>query len=234
MTMYREPLRSCDRPFTCTGIHRPSSSRWISASTPRSSNGRNTCSRPCDWTTSSTHTSHSASWPTTLSWSRCQEAGLTTVRVLPRARAEIDRRPRLSVHLEPEDVWASVVPGDVQSPLRRRRALGVAIREQDAVLFVQRAGDQLAVGRDDDRIARVEPLLQIREHACPFWEVGGDVFSSHRGSVPQHPAPPFRGDVPHCRHPRAAGIPRRRDIYLAALRKQAEARQRHVVLPTDQ
>src|SRR5260370_41154166 len=39
------------------------------------------------------------------------------------ARAEIHWRPRLSVHLEPEDIGATVVTGDLERPLRRRRSL---------------------------------------------------------------------------------------------------------------
>src|SRR5437879_5668730 len=123
---------------------------------PRSSIGKNTCSRPCDWTTSSVQTSHSASWPTTLFWSRCQTARLP-------GSAEIHRPTRLAVHFQPEDVRATVVPGDVESSFRFRCSFRVAVGEEDPVLFVEWAGDQRAVGRDDHRVARVEPLVEVRK-----------------------------------------------------------------------
>ncbi len=126
------------------------------------------------------------------------------------------------------------MPRHVQGPLGGRCDDRVALGIQDAVLFVERAGDDSPARADDHRIARVVPLLEVREQPRALWEIFRDVLAPHRGPVAQHPAPPFGRNVPHCRDPRAALVPGRRDVDLAALREDRKPRQRHVVLPADQ
>src|SRR5438132_5470235 len=126
--------------------------------------------------------------------------------------AEIHRSSRLSVDLEAEDVRAPVMTGDVHGPLRHAGALGVAVGVQAAVLLGQGAGDDGSVWRHDDRVPRVEPLLQVWEHASALREVGRDVLAAHSGAIAQHPAATFERDMPHRRYPRTAGVPGRRDI----------------------
>src|SRR5438132_10599884 len=81
--------------------------------------------------------------------------------------AEIHRSSRLSVDLEAEDVRAPVMTGDVHSPLRNARTIRITVGVQDPVLLGQRTSDNGPVRCHDDRVPRVEPLLEVREEAGP-------------------------------------------------------------------
>src|SRR5438309_3753650 len=121
--------------------------------------------------------------------------------------AEIHRSSRLSVDLEAEDVRAPVMTGDVHSPLCHARTVRIAVGVQDPVLLGQRTSHNGPVRRHDDRIPRVEPLLEVREEAGPLRKVGRDVLTAHRAAVAEDPAATFSCNVPHGRHPRATAIP---------------------------
>src|ERR1700682_6493949 len=221
------PLRSWERPLTWTGNHLPSSIRCTNASTPRSSSGRKKGSRPCDPTTSSTHTTHSACCPTTASWSLCQ-----TAEGLP--LAEVDRREDVAVDLELEDVRPPVVARHIQGSFGSGRDDRVALRVKDPMLFMQWSCHDPAARSDDHRVARVVPLLEVGKQLRALRKILRNVLASHRGPIAQHPAPALGGNVTHGRDPGAARVPGRRDVDLAPLGEDREPSQRHVVLPADQ
>src|ERR1700674_3073766 len=88
---------------------------------------------------------------------------------------EVDWSQHFAVDLQLENVRAAVVPRHVQGPLRCRCDHRVALRVEDAVLFVQRARDDPSARADDHGIARVVPLLEVREELGTLRKVLRDV-----------------------------------------------------------
>src|ERR1700687_5284503 len=84
-------------------------------------------------------------------------------RNIPPLPPEADWSQPFAVALQLENVRPPVVPRHVQGPLRCRCDHRVALRVEDAVLFVQRARDDPSARADDHGIARVVPLLEVRE-----------------------------------------------------------------------
>src|SRR3979411_664619 len=63
-------------------MYEPSASRCITPSMPISRRGRNTCSPPIDWRTSSAHTLNSAIWPAASVWPWCHWTSISNSREL--------------------------------------------------------------------------------------------------------------------------------------------------------
>ena len=115
---------------------------------------------------------------------------------------------------EAEDVRAAVVAGDVEGTVRGRDAGWLDVREQQTVLFVERAGHDLAAGRDNDGVARIQPLVRVRKQLPAAGEPGGHIAGAKGAARADHPAAALRRDVPHRRDPGVAFVPGGRHIGL--------------------
>src|ERR1022692_2905721 len=117
-----------------------------------------------------------------------------------------------------EDVVAAVVAGDVEGTVRRRDARRFDLGEQQPVLFMERAGNDLAARCHDDGIAGVQPLVRVRKQLLAAGEPGGHIAGPERAARADHPAAALRRDVPHRRDPGVAFVPGGRHIRLESRR----------------
>src|SRR5450631_1418619 len=112
--------------------------------------------------------------------------------------------------------------------------LSVNLAVQNPDLFAQRSGDDLATGRDHDRVPGVDPFLGIGIQHGAIREVAGEVSGPKRTAASHYPAATFPCDVLQSADPAVAVVIGRRDIDFDPLCIQRIARQGHQVLPADQ
>ncbi len=56
-----------------------------------------------------------------------------------------------------EHIRSRIVSRDIELPARPGDALRIHLAEEDALLFLQRAGNELPVWVDDDAVAGIDP-----------------------------------------------------------------------------
>src|SRR6266853_1723361 len=147
---------------------------------------------------------------------------------------EEHRLRRLDVDMQLEQVRARVVADDIEIAPRDCDPLEVDLRVEDAQCLAQRPGNDLAPRGDDDRIARVDPLVRVGKQLRLAGDGVRDVAPLEGAAAAEYPATAFAGDVLHRRDRALAAVVGRRDIDIDPLRVQGAARERHVALPADQ
>src|SRR5258708_12978786 len=184
----------------------------------------------------SRNTGATASWITRVMSAICVSIAGIDCDAGTSARASVER-DRLSwppVDVELEHVGPRIVAGDVEAAPGDAAARGVHLGVQDSGLFRQRPGLDLAPRRDDDRVARIDPLVRIRVQARALGKAFRYIGPPHRQAGADNPAAAFARNVLQGADPALAGIVGRRNIDLDALRVERIARERHVTLPAQE
>src|ERR1700730_17043644 len=91
-----------------------------------------------------------------------------------------------------------------------------------------------AAGRDDHRVAFVDPFVRVGIKPPALRKIRGQVAGPLDGSAADHPATSFACDVLQGADPAIAAVVRWRDIYFEALRVERVPRQRHEVFPANE
>src|SRR6266853_4879093 len=99
---------------------------------------------------------------------------------------------------------------DVQAAPRRRDPLEIDLCVEDAQGLAQRPGNDLAPRGDDDRIARVDPLVRVGKQLRLAGDRVRDVAPREGAAAAEYPATAFAGDVLHRRDRALAAVVGRR------------------------
>ena len=108
---------------------------------------------------------------------------------------ELHRDLAFSVHMQREDIRSGVMPARVKLPARGARGPDIDLGDQEAVFFMHRPCDGATERLVDDGVARVDPLVLVREQFVAVRHVFGDVRGFQRRRTADDPAPALARDV---------------------------------------
>src|SRR5437764_4020965 len=135
---------------------------------------------------------------------------------------------------EREKIGTRIVPRHIELPTRSRDALRIDLAEQEPLLLVQRAGDDLAIRIDDHAVARVHPSRRRNVYIGLEAQAVREIGRSHRTAAADDVHAALLGDVAERRDPRLTSVPGRSGVDVHTIVVQGLPRERHVVLPADQ
>src|ERR1700688_4315378 len=158
----------------------------------------------------------------------------TSTACSPAALGKTDRRLRLPVNVQLKDIGPRVMSGDIDAAPCGRDGIDLDLCQQRARGLAHRAGDNGAAGRDNDRVAFVDPFVRVGIKPAALRKIRGQIAGPHDSSAADHPATSFACDVLQGADPAIAAVVGWRDIYFEALRVERVSRQRHEVLPADE
>src|SRR5882672_10446869 len=102
---------------------------------------------------------------------------------------------RRAVESQLEQIGPRVVADDVEAAARHADALEIDFGVEDAALLVQRPRDHFPAGRDDDRVAGIDPFLRVAEEFRHPWNGVADVARLECAAAARHPAAALARDV---------------------------------------